>query len=205
MSKIKVQRGHEKGKTLPPLFKLCLMFFCILMISLSQNRIVVMAYTAIIFMYLCMWPAKDIWNIFKNGLLASMIAFLILLPAILLNSNLLSNDVFIVIKVFLCVITLSIYNHTTQWNHVTKSMRQLHIPGIFIFILDITLKYIVLLGNLIQDLLTSLQLRSVGRNDKKYTSIGGIMGVTFIKGAQMNKEMYQAMRCRCFTDDYKGL
>lgn len=31
------------------------------------------------------------------------------------------------------------------------------------------------------------------------------MGVTFLKSVQMNKEMYEAMQCRGFTDDYKGL
>ena len=68
--------------------------------------------------------------------------------------------------------------------------------------MDITLKYIVLLGNLITDLLTSLQLRSVGKNNKKYSSIGGVMGVTFVRGTEMNRQMYEAMQCRGFTDDY---
>jgi cobalt/nickel transport system permease protein len=68
-----------------------------------------------------------------------------------------------------------------------------------------TLKYIVLLGSLIQDILTALRLRSVGKNNKKYQSVGGVMGVTFLRGTEMSREMYEAMRCRGFTDDYKGL
>jgi cobalt/nickel transport system permease protein len=97
------------------------------------------------------------------------------------------------------------FNHTTQWNHITTALRKLHVPGIFIFTLDITLKYIVLLGKLIIDILTALKLRSVGKNNKKYQSIGGVMGVTFIRGTEMSREMYEAMRCRGFTDDYRGL
>ena len=106
---------------------------------------------------------------------------------------------------FVCVGLVNIFNHTTQWNHITKALRTLHIPGVFIFILDITLKYLVLLGSLIEGLLTACSLRSVGKNKKKYQSVGGVMGVTFVRSTEMSQQMYEAMQCRGFTDDYKGL
>ena len=161
-----------------------------------------MAYAAILLLYLCTWPARDILNIMKAGCGASVLALIILLPAMFIQPSGIRNELLIVIKVFFSISTLSIFNHTTQWNHITGALRKLHIPGIFIFTLDITLKYIVLLGNLITELLTSLQLRSVGKNNKKYSSIGGVMGVTFVRGTEMNQQMYEAMQCRGFTDDY---
>ena len=161
-----------------------------------------MAYAAILLLYLCTWPARDILNIMKAGCGASVLALIILIPAMVVQPSGIRNELLIVIKVFLSISTLSIFNHTTQWNHITGALRKLHIPGIFIFTLDITLKYIVLLGNLITELLTSLQLRSVGKNNKKYSSIGGVMGVTFVRGTEMNRQMYEAMQCRGFTDDY---
>lgn len=141
-------------------------------------------------------------NIMKAGCGASVLALIILLPAMFIQPSGIRNELLVVIKVFFSISTLSIFNHTTQWNHITGALRKLHIPGIFIFTLDITLKYIVLLGNLITELLTSLQLRSVGKNNKKYSSIGGVMGVTFVRGTEMNRQMYEAMQCRGFTDDY---
>ena len=161
-----------------------------------------MAYAAILLLYLCTWPAGDILNIMKAGCGASVLALIILLPAMFIQPSGIRNELLVVIKVFFSISTLSIFNHTTQWNHITGALRKLHIPGIFIFTLDITLKYIVLLGNLITELLTSLQLRSVGKNNKKYSSIGGVMGVTFVRGTEMNQQMYEAMQCRGFTDDY---
>lgn len=161
-----------------------------------------MAYVAILLLYLCTWPARDILNIMKAGCGASVLALIILLPAMFIQPSGIRNELLVVIKVFFSISTLSIFNHTTQWNHITGALRKLHIPGIFIFTLDITLKYIVLLGNLITELLTSLQLRSVGKNNKKYSSIGGVMGVTFVRGTEMNRQMYEAMQCRGFTDDY---
>ena len=54
-------------------------------------------------------------------------------------------------------------------------------------------------------MLTAMSLRMVGKNNKEYQSIGGVMGTTFVKSTHMSKEMYEAMKCRGFTDDYKGL
>jgi cobalt/nickel transport system permease protein len=31
------------------------------------------------------------------------------------------------------------------------------------------------------------------------------MGITFVRGSEMNQQMYEAMQCRGFTGDYNGL
>lgn len=203
MSRIRIQKGHEKEKHLPSLFKLFLTFAIIILISIVKEKMVIMAVMAGVLIYLASWPAMDIWNILKAGLMATFLTGIFLSAAICLWPEGLINYMMLILKVFLSVICLSIFNHTTQWNHITRDLRRIHVPGVVIFILDITLKYIVLFGRLITDLLTSLQLRSVGKNNKKYNSIGGIMGVTFIRGAEMNKQMYEAMLCRGFSDDYE--
>ena len=133
------------------------------------------------------------------------ITFLVLLPAMLLRPAGRGNNLIIIWKIFISVQMVSIFNHTTQWNHITSALRRLHVPGVFIFTIDISLKYIVLLGRLINDLLTSYLLRAVGKNKQKYTSVGGVMGVVFLRGTEMNRQMYEAMVCRGFTDDYEGL
>lgn len=205
MSRLRVQSGHEKRRHLPALFKLIALVGLIIITSVSQNRIVLMVIVAGLLAYLCTWPAKGLAGIFKTPLAAAALAFVLFLPAMIMNPAGITNNLVVVAKVFICVTMVTVFNHTTQWNHVTIALRKIHVPGIFVFTLDITLKYIVLLGNLIQDLLTSMQFRAVGKHDKKYSSVGGVMGVTFIRGTEMNEQMYEAMRCRGFTDDYKGL
>jgi cobalt/nickel transport system permease protein len=177
----------------------------IIVLSVTQNRLLILAYAAILQLYLCTWPGADILKIYKAAFAAALLALVLFIPAMLINPAGAGNNLVVVVKVFLCLEMVSIFNHTTQWNHITTALRKLHIPGIFIFTLDITLKYTVLLGSFISDVLTSLQLRSVGKNNKKYQSVGGVMGVTFIRGTEMSRDMYEAMRCRGFTDDYKGL
>lgn len=205
MSRLKVQTGHEKGMRIPALVKLMLLVALIILTSVCQNRIILMGIAAGVLVYLCTWPAKDLWGILKTAFAAGAIALIIFIPAMIINPPGISNNLVVVAKVFLCVSMVGVFNHTTQWNHITSALRNLHIPGLFIFTLDITLKSIVLLGNLMRDLLVSMQLRAVGKHNKKYTSVGGVMGVTFLRGTELNERMYEAMRCRGFTDDYRGL
>jgi cobalt/nickel transport system permease protein len=205
MSRLRVQRGHEKKFAMPAGVKLALLVVAILLLSVSQNRLVMLLAAAVINGYLCTWQAEDILNILKGALMASLLAFLVLIPAMIINPSGISNNLSLVAKVFLSLEMVNIFNHTTQWNHITGALKKLHIPSVFIFTLDITLKFIALLGTFTGELLTSLRIRSVGRNDKRYNSVGGVMGVTFIRGVEMSGEMYEAMRCRGFTDDYKGL
>ena len=181
------------------------MIALIIVTSVCQNRILLMVIAAVVLVYLCTWPGKDLWNIIKPSCAAGIIALIIFIPAMIINPSGMGNNIIVIVKIILCLLMVNIFNHTTQWNHITAALRKLHIPGVFIFTLDITLKYIVLLGKLIQDLLTSMQLRAVGKHNKKYYSIGGVMGVTFLRGTEMSGQMYEAMRCRGFTDDYKGL
>jgi cobalt/nickel transport system permease protein len=199
------QQGHEKKHALPALLKFGLLVLSILLISLSHNALILMAFTAAVLVYLCTWPAEDIPLILKGALVAACIALILLAPAMIMNPDGIRNNLRVVWKVFVTVALVRIFGHTTQWNHITGALHKLHIPGVFIFTIDITLKYIVLLGRFIHDVLTAYLLRAVGKNDRKYKSVGGVLGITFIRGTEMSTEMYEAMRCRGFTDDYQGL
>ena len=205
IGKLRFQQGHEKSHALPAGLKLLLLITLIIILSVSQHPLVALVFTTFILAYLATWPAEDISYILKTGFVAALFTLVVLIPAMIINPAGRINNIILVWKVFLSIIMVSIFNHTTQWNHLTEALRKIHIPGIFIFTLDITLKYIVLLGRFINDLLTAYTLRAVGRNNKKYQSVGGVMGVAFLRGTQMSQEMYEAMVCRGFTDDYKGL
>lgn len=106
-------------------------------------------------------------------------------------------------KVFVSVTLIGILSAGTSWNKLTASLRSFHIPDIFIFTLDITLKYIAVLGEICMEILTSLRLRSVGQNRKKAQSFSGILGISFLKSREMAEEMYAAMCCRGFVGEYK--
>ena len=202
ISGIRVQKGHEKRYALPAVFKLLLLVLLLLLLSLTQDPLVILAYAAVIHAYLATWDAGDFWPIIRAGLFAGAFTFLLLLPSIVIYPPALYRRLAMAGKVFLSLEMVGVLNHTTQWNHITSALRRLHIPAVFVFTLDVTLKYIVLLGELLEGLLTAVELRSVGKSDHKYASVGGVLGVTFIRSEEMNRQMYEAMRCRGFTGDY---
>jgi len=202
LSRLRVQSGHEVGKALPAVVKLILTLGLIIAVSVTQNKLILMFVAALVNGYLALWPPKDIPKILKPASFGAGLAAILFLPAMIMKPEGIWNNLRVIAKVFVSIEALNIFNHTTKWHNITGAMRKLRIPGIFIFTLDITFKYIILLGNLIKNLLAALTLRSVGKNNKKYSSIGGVMGVTFIRSTEMSKEMYEAMECRGFTGDY---
>ena len=100
------------------------------------------------------------------------------------------------------VTLVGILSAGTSWNKLTGSMRTFRIPSLFIFTLDITLKYISVLGEICIDILTSVRLRSVGKNPGKAKAFSGVLGITFLKSSEMAEEMYASMCCRGFTGEY---
>ena len=205
MSRLRLESGREGRFSLPAGVRLLLIIALIILVSVTQNDLVIMAVGAVALVRLALMQAEDISAVVKAVLVAVIMAVVIFAPAVIMDPARLWNSIRVVAKILISVTLVGIFNRTTQWNHLTAVLRKAHIPGTVIFIIDITFRYIVLLGNLMQELLTAVSLRSVGRNDKKYNSVGGVMGVTFLRGTEMNKEMYEAMQCRGFSDDYEGL
>ena len=205
MSRLKAEGGREGRFSLPAAPKLILLLALIILLSVTQNATVIMAITALVLVRLALMKAEDIGSIIKLMLVAGLLAAIIFAPSVIMDPARLVNSLRVVLKIIISVAMVGIFGRTTQWNHITGALRTFRIPGTVVFIIDITFRYIVLLGNYMMSLLESLKLRSVGKNSKKYNSVGGVMGVTFIRGTEMNKEMYEAMTARCFTDDYRGL
>lgn len=71
----------------------------------------------------------------------------------------------------------------------------------FLFLIT-TLRNILLLGQMAENLLTALKLRSVGRNHHKVRAISGVLGVLFLHSRYLSAQMYEAMVCRGFTGQY---
>ena len=205
LARIRVQRGREKKGAIPAVWKLLGVIAGILILSVTQRGIVLLGMGALVLAVLCFLPAAQLWEVLKTAFWAAFLTALLFLPAAFLYPGSVRSHAVVAFKVFLSVSLLGSFHRTVQWNHITGALKKMRVPGIFIFTLDITLKYIVILGTMIQDLLESYSLRLVGKNRGKYGSIGGVMGVTYVKSTEYCQETYEAMRCRGFTDDYKGL
>jgi cobalt/nickel transport system permease protein len=181
--------------------KVAFTFLLILLLSLSRN----FAFTTVVVVYLLvmlsMMQGEEIVKILKVSLAMALFTAIILLPSTFGGNS--YSIVVLTAKVFATITAVNILSHSTRWQAITGAFKRFYLPDIFIFVLDITLKYIILLGEFSLQMLYALRLRSVGRNNGKYTALSGIAGTMFLRSKEMAEEMYTAMECRGFTGEYR--
>ncbi len=201
LSKIRSQSGLERDLLwVSPFFKLLDTLLFIVLLSVSRNFSYVYTMLAYVMVVLCLLPGESIRRVLPGSLLATLFAAVILIPAALAGNR--YSAVMIPVKVFVTITAVNILSVSTRWDRITGALKRFHTPDLFIFVLDITIKYIVRLGEFALELLYALKLRSVGKNRRKYSSVGGIAGTLFLKSREMSEEMYHAMTCRGFTGEY---
>ena len=202
LSRIKVQSGYRKDSFhVSAIWKVAFTFVMIVLLSISRSFTFVIIVNVYLLLALSMMKANEILKILKVSFIVALFTFVILLPSVFLGYY--YSVIMITPKVFATVLAVNIMSHTTQWNAITGALRTFLIPDIFILVLDITIKYIMLLGEFSLNLLYSLKLRSVGINNKKYSSLSGVAGTMFIKSKEMAEDMYAAMECRGFSGEYR--
>ena len=189
------------GSKYPAPLKLIVCLAMILTTSLARNMLIVYVILAILLTHICFLSGELLVRTITTSLAAALLSAVILIPAIFLGSP--QSMLTVSIKVFVSVGLIGVMASTTEWNKLTAGLAAFHIPDVFIFTLDITLKYIVILGNISMDMLNALKLRSIGHNRSKAQSLSGVLGVTFYKSRQMSEEMLQAMECRGFEGEYR--
>ena len=175
--------------------------YMIVLSAASQNMFFNGCLFAGLLAWFCFMPEKTLRNTFLTALTASLISAVIMIPAVFMGNP--QSMVRIALKVFFSVGLLGGLANSFPWNEITSGLRFFHVPDIFVFTLDITLKYIFTLCEISQNILISLKLRSVGKNPRKDRSMSGVLGVTFLKSREMADEMYDAMMCRGFDGEYK--
>lgn len=142
-------------------------------------------------------------KIVAGALTAALFCLLLVLPAVVFWGP--GPSLLLPFKTFLCVVALNLLQQYFSWHEITAALRRFHLPPEVIFILDTTLRYLVVLGDQASLLLTSLKLRSVGHNPRKHKAMAGIMGIVVQRSQRLSLEMAEAMRCRCFTGEYPRL
>ena len=165
----------------------------IVLMAVSKNMLfsyVVLAETLLASLFLC---NKALARSVKTSLSAMLLSVLLGSPRTMLTVS---------VKVFTSVALLNLVSQVLPFNKITESLKAFHVPDIFIFTLDITIKYIVMLGDVCVNMLNALRLRSVGKNRTKGRALSGVLGVTFLKSREMADEMYGAMACRGFEGEY---
>lgn len=182
--------------------KVVFTFLLVLLLSLSSSFSFVVVVNVYILVVLSLLEAEVIIKVFKISIIMALFTFIMLLPAMIIGNG--NNSTILTGKVFATVAAVNILTRTTRWNDITGALRFFHVPDLIILVLDIAIKYIMMLGEYALSMLYSLKMRSVGKNRRKYTSLSGIAGTMFIKSREMAEDMYSAMECRGFTGEYRS-
>jgi cobalt/nickel transport system permease protein len=186
---------------LRPELKLASLILIVLLASLSRSALFLEAAAAFEFGCLCLLRGELIARVLRRVAGAGAFAVAILLPALFWGRG--AGVPILCAKLLLAMLAAALFSATTSWPSIATAFAGLRVPDVFVMTLDMTIKYIGLLGGLVLDMLRALKLRSVGRNEGKTGSLAAVAGTVFLKSKEAAQEQYQAMECRCFSGKYR--
>lgn len=168
----------------------------ILLCALSGNAVFTLSVVAVLLLVLSLFPAGEIGRVLKTAFLAALAAGIFMLPSVFLGSPRSFGTV--VLKVFESVLVLSILREWLSWKELTAALGRRHLPEIVVLTLDMTIRFLVLLGRYSDAVLEAVSLRRVGDGSWRDAGTGGILGNTFLKARNLSEETGEAMVCRCW-------
>lgn len=183
-----------------PTLKVISVIVMILCVSISRSSIYLLIIDIYVLINLFLMEKKLRKRILFKSFIFPLVTLIALIPSMLYGN--IYNSLLLFQKLIITILLMNLLSHNTKWSEISKSLKLLFIPDIFIWIMDITIKYIVLLGEHSINLLYALKLRSIGITANKYNSLTGIMGNLFIKSYKISEEMFHAMECRGFVGEY---
>jgi cobalt/nickel transport system permease protein len=202
LSHIRRKSGHKTDLFgINAAFSVIFTILFIVLLSVSRSLTFIITSNVYLLLILCILKAEDIVVILKTSFVVAVFTFIILAPTALYGNF--YSITMITPKVFASVTAINILSRSARWNSITGALKTFFVPDIFILVLDITIIYIIMLGEFSLNMLYALKLRSVGRNKSKQTSLSGIAGTMFIKSKEMAEDTYAAMECRGFTGEYR--
>lgn len=200
MSSFKRNNDTKKAKEANTSLRLLAMLIIIILTSVSRNFSFVLFMITIVIVRFAFMSGERIKTWIKTIVPVLFFSFLLLLPSLFLGNP--RTLLTIVSKIFVCVSMVSAVNLTTDFNDITSALKRFHIPDVVIFIFDIAIKYIYILGEVCLNMLYGLKIRSIGKSKNKSTSASGILGTVFLKANEYATQTQKAMECRGFSGEY---
>lgn len=181
---------------------LLLAFVTVLLCALSGNAVFPITIIAAELFRLSLRRPEAIAHVMGTVLLAAGAAAVFMLPAVFFGSP--GSFGTVTMKVFESVLVLSMLGEDVPWKEMTAAMGKLRLPAVFVMTLDMTVRFLYLLGRFSNSVLEAVTLRQVGGKNWKSAGTGGILGNTFLKAQEMSKGTGEAMMCRCWDGEYAG-
>lgn len=127
-----------------------------------------------------------------------------LIPAILQGNGV--HSLLLVLKMASSFLAVRLLIMDGSWSGLVQGFKELRLPDMPIWILDMAYRSIVLLGEHGLSLMQALKLRRVGgagASRGMYRPLSGILGSLFLNSVRVSEEMAEAMECRGFVGTYR--
>jgi cobalt/nickel transport system permease protein len=193
-------RAVESGLRFNVPLSLASVILFILLLSFSRSMLFISSTATVLLVLLSLSRAELILRVVRVALPAAIFSFLLMLPSALWGNA--AAAIVISLKVFQGVAAVKLLSSTMELPDFTRGLRVFFIPDVLILVLDLTLRYVSMLGELSLEMLHALRLRSVGRIRGKTSALSGIPGTIFLRSREAAEDTRSAMECRCFTGSY---
>lgn len=101
-------------------------------------------------------------------------------------------------RTFLCVSAVLILVAVTPFPLLTDELRRLRLPETLVLLLEMIYRYLGILADEADAMLTAFRLRSCGLRWPRLTLAGPFIGQLLLRSADRAGRIYQAMQCRGF-------
>ena len=200
LARLRLDDGAEMRLSPSAPAKLVGAIVLILLTSLARNYLFVLIMLAAVLVRAAFLPRHALARTAATASAAALVALALMLPAALLGQP--RSAITLATKALVTTGLAMEVALTTPSAQLTGALRAFLVPNVVILTVDLALCSIVRLGEAALEVLTALQLRSVGRNADKQGSMGGVGGVVLVKAAHAAQDTSDAMRCRGFEGSY---
>lgn len=173
----------------------------IVAVNLTHNMLFGYVMLAGVLVVLAARPAWLIRAVLGPTLAVCALSLAVALPAVAVGQY--AAPMRLAVRAFVCVSMVVGLARTVPWNRLIAGLRGIGCPNAVVYVCDVTIQFIDILGRTMVELLRALELRSVGRDDTKLTSAGRLMGVLFLQADVQARRMARAMVCRGFDGTYR--
>ncbi|MCL6459829.1 MAG: energy-coupling factor transporter transmembrane protein EcfT [Gorillibacterium sp.] len=196
------QSGYSSSLSrINPSLRVVTTLLSLVLISLTRSFTFLFIVDGLLLLQMIRLDPRERKRMIVLSLVFPLIALIALIPAMLQGSLLYS--LLLCQKMVTSILSVHSLSMRTKWSELSRALKSIFVPDLVIWIIDITLKYIVLLGEYSTNLLYALKLRSIGQTKDKFGAVSGVMGNLFLKSCRMGEEMADAMECRGFVGEYR--
>ena len=106
----------------------------------------------------------------------------------------------LVLRTFLSVSAALLLIATTPFPALTGELSRLHVPRFFAALLEMTYRYLFVLGEEAESMLAAFRLRSGGRDWPAVREYAPVIAQLFLRSVSRAERIYDAMQCRLAAD-----